>query len=206
MEYFYYSSLYLTYALLFITSLLGILKNKLLQKKEIWYLFYILFILIIEIVTNSLIEIFHSKNTAFLYPIYISGSFLLLTSLFIKKFELSKFWFIPIIIFTFLFSIGDQCFEYFNNDYSKVFSNMVIICLAGYSLLQEIKNVQNNNRFLWVDAFIFMYYSISVFTFILQQQLSLFSLQNASLIWGINNILTCLLYISFINTFLKLKK
>ncbi len=206
MEYFYYSSLYLTYTLLFTACFLGVLKKKSLQKKEIWYLLYVLFILIIEIITNSLIEIFHSKNTTFLYPVYISGSFLLLTVLFIKKNELSKFWFIPVLLFTFFFSIGDQCFESFNDDYIKVFSNIIIICLSGYSLLQEIKNAENNNRFLWVDAFIFMYYTISVFTFILQQQLPTFSLQNASLIWGINNILTCLLYISFINTFLKLKK
>ncbi|MFY7816160.1 MAG: hypothetical protein ACOVRK_13345, partial [Chryseobacterium taeanense] len=84
--------------------------------------------------------------------------------------------------------------------------NIVVICFAGYALLMEIKNSKINDRFLLADSFIFLYYALSVFLFFLLRQLSDLGTEEATMIWSINNILSSVLYLSIIYTFLKLKK
>jgi hypothetical protein len=93
-----------------------------------------------------------------------------------------------------------------NHDHVKVVSNIIIFGFAGFSLLQEIKKNNSDHRFIAVDGLIFLYYAVSAFIFIVHNQLGNMSIGQAYLIWGINNILTCVLYLSFIYTFSKLKK
>lgn len=201
----YFISLYLSYGLLFFACLSGLRKYFLLGNKEKWYLYYCVFLLIIEIVTNTLIEVFGFKNTSFMYPIFIGGEFLILTTLYIKKLSLSDYWIVPASILTAGLLIINQCMT-LTNDYIKVISNIIIICFAGYTLLQEIKSGKRANNFLSVDAFIFMYYSVSVFIFILQHQLTSLSEKTYFVILSTNNILLFIFYSSLIYTFLKLKK
>lgn len=201
----YFISLYISYGLLFFACLSGLRKYFLLGNKEKWYLYYCVFLLIIEIVTNTLIEVFGFKNTSFMYPIFIGGEFLILTTLYIKKLSLSDYWIVPASILTAWLLIINQCIT-LTNDYIKVISNFIIICFAGYTLLQEIKSGKRANNFLSVDAFIFMYYSVSVFIFILQHQLTSLSEKTYFIILSTNNILLFIFYSSLIYTFLKLKK
>ncbi len=201
----YFISLYFSYGLLFFACLSGLRKYFLLGNKEKWYLYYCVFLLIIEIVTNTLIEVFGFKNTSFMYPIFIGGEFLILTTLYIKKLSLSDYWIVPASILTAGLLIINQCMT-LTNDYIKVISNIIIICFAGYTLLQEIKSGKKANNFLSVDAFIFMYYSVSVFIFILQHQLTSLSEKTYFIILSTNNILLFIFYSSLIYTFLKLKK
>jgi hypothetical protein len=80
------------------------------------------------------------------------------------------------------------------------------MCFAGYALLTEIKNSKINDRFILADSFIFLYYGLSVFLFFLLRQLSDLGKDEATMLWSINNILSSVLYLTFIYTFLRLKK
>ena len=197
----------ITNVLLLISFILGVFKYSVLRKEEKLYVYYIGFLLLIEAATNFLTTILDYKDTSFLYPIYIAGEFFLLTNLFIKKLNISKYGLIPILILTIGFLIVNQIFStYFNNDVVKVTSNIIIVCFAGYTLLQQIKNGKSINRFTFVDACIFFYYSVSVFIFIIQHQIATLSEDDYYAILGTNNILSSILYGSFIYTFIKLKK
>ncbi|WP_241507590.1 hypothetical protein [Chryseobacterium piscium] len=135
------------------------------------------------------------------------GEFLLLTSLFITKLDLPKYAFGIISFAALLFLIVNSIPKLIiNNDEVKVASNIIIICFAGFTLLQQIKTGKNLSRFTLIDACIFFYYSVSVFFFIVQQQLKNLSEDNFYMILGVNNVLSSILYCSIIYTFLKLKK
>jgi len=206
MEYFFYSTIYLSYFFLLIAIVFGILKYKALHTYEKWYFYYLIYTFIIEASVTISVDFFESKDTTHIYPFYIGGIFSILTYLFIKKSNLPKFLSLLIPMFGLLYLAVHHFFEDLNHDHVKVVSNIIIFGLAAFCLLQEIKNPKSDNRFLWVDALIFLYYSVSAFIFILHNQLGNMPIGYAYLIWGINNILTCVLYSSFTYTFLKLKK
>jgi len=152
-----------------------------------------------------IVDVFGSKTNAPIYPFYIGGIFSILTYLFIRKLNLQK-WLFLVPITGILYLVVHLFLKDLNHDYIKVVSSVIIFGFAGFSMLQEIKKQNSTHYFLRVDAFIFLYYSVSSFIFIVQNQLANMSINQAYLIWGINNILTCVLYLVFIYTFLKLKK
>lgn len=196
--------LYFNNSFLFISAFIGLLKFKRLKNTEKWYVYYIIFLFLIEAAIKISIYVFKLKNTDFLYPLYVSGELFLLGSLFIRKSNLSKYWYIPIVALM-------GCFFFVNNaevnELKKVISNIVVICFVVYSLLTEIRKSETiNDRFIVVDAFIFLYYAVSVFIFFMLLQLKSFSNNEVYMIWGMNNILCSFLYISILYTFLKLKK
>ncbi|KPH12687.1 hypothetical protein AMQ68_13435 [Chryseobacterium sp. ERMR1:04] len=196
--------LYFNNSFLFISALIGLIKFKRLKNTEKWYVYYIIFLFLIEAAIKISIYVFQLKNIDFLYPLYVSGELFLLGSLFIRKSNLSRYWYVPIVVLMgYFFFVNDAE----TNELKKVISNIVVICFAGYSLLTEIrKSETNNDRFIVADAFIFLYYAVSVFIFFMLRQLKTFSNDEVYMIWGMNNILCCFLYISIIYTFLKLKK
>ncbi|WBV58637.1 hypothetical protein PFY10_09275 [Chryseobacterium daecheongense] len=197
----------ITNFLLLVSLIFGIAKYSVLKKEEKQYVFYIGFLFFIEAATNFLTVVLHYKDTSFLYPIYIAGEFFLLTSLFIRKLGISKYGWIPVAVLSLGFLLMNKTFKiYFNDDVVKVTSNIIIICFAGSTLLQQIKNNKAINRFILVDACIFFYYSVSVFIFIVQHQIATLSEDDYYTILGTNNILSSILYGSFIYTFIKLKK
>ncbi|AZA75445.1 hypothetical protein SAMN05421682_10792 [Chryseobacterium indoltheticum] len=197
----------ITNFLLLVSCIFGVKKYSTLRKEEKQYIIYIVFLFIIEGVTNLLTQYYNFENTSFLYPIYIVGEFLILSNLFIKKLNLSKYCNIPILILTLGFIILNQFFSILSNeDYGKVISNVIIICFCGFVLLQEIKGTRHKNRFLLVDACMFFYYAVSVFVFIIQNQIAVLNENDYYMILGVNNILSSILYCSIVYTFLKLKK
>ncbi|MCW3159967.1 hypothetical protein [Chryseobacterium oryctis] len=207
MKDFYSVVLYFNNILLLICCILLIIRCKNFEKKEKWYIYYIIFLFLIEVINKLLIYVFNIENTVFLYPIYIAGEFLILTTLFIRKLNLPKYWFVFSLLLFLIFVVGRN-FSMTSgvDDYAKVISNIIVICFAGSTLLQKIKSDKITNRFLLVDGLIFLYYSVSVFVFIIQHQLILLSEENYLLILTLNNILSSLLYLSLIYTVLKLKK
>lgn len=206
MEYFTYSTIYSSYFLLLIATIVGILKYRSLKNEENWYVYYLVYTLIIEASVNVSIELFDTRGTETIYLFYIGGVFSILMYLYITKLNLHRIWAISLAYIGILYLLLQPISEGINNDYVKVISNIIIFALAGITLLREIKKTKFDNRFLWTDSFIFLYYSVSAFIFILHNELGNMDLDLAYLIWGINNILTCILYSSFIYTFLKLKK
>lgn len=196
----------ITNILLLIASVAGSIKYPFLKSEERQYVYYLGFLFLIEAITNVLTSVFHYKNTSFLYPVYIAGEFFLLTTLLMRKLHLSKYWMLPVLVLSLIFLGGDQVFDTFNNDIAKVISNIIIISFAGYLLLQEIKNGKTLNRFTFPDACIFFYYSVSIFIFIIQHQIASLTEDNYYMILGTNNILSSILYGSFLYTFATLKK
>lgn len=204
---FYKTFLFLNYGLLLTIIFLVFLKFTILNKKEKQYVYYIVFLFLIEVISLFFAYVLELKDTSFLYPFYIVGEFLLLTSLFITKLDLPKYAFGIISFAALLFLIVNSIPKLIiNNDEVKVASNIIIICFAGFTLLQQIKTGKNLSRFTLIDACIFFYYSVSVFFFIVQQQLKNLSEDNFYMILGVNNVLSSILYCSIIYTFLKLKK
>ncbi|SDQ75780.1 hypothetical protein SAMN05421664_2477 [Chryseobacterium soldanellicola] len=195
--------LYVNNGLLLISALVGLLKYKLLKNTEKWYVYYIIFLFLIEVTIKISIYLLELENTDFLYPFYVSGELLLLGSLFISKSNMSKYWYIPIAILVgYFFFVNDAE----TNEFKKVISNIVVICFIGYSLLTEIRKPKAEDHFILVDAFMFLYYAVSVFIFFMLKQLKTLSNDDVYMIWGMNNILSSLVYLSIIYTFLKLKK
>ncbi|WP_223599962.1 hypothetical protein [Chryseobacterium sp. GVT01B] len=205
----YKAILFLNYALLLSVILLGAVKYRILNQKEKQYFYCIAFLFFIELLNLALPYIFRLNDTSFLYPFYIAGEFFLLTGLFIRKLDWPKYALGLTGVLAGGFMISKYGFDYPSNaDIAKVVSNIVIICLSGFTLIREIKNtsVQNQNRFILVDASIFFYYSVSVFIFIIQHQIAELSENDYYIILSANNILSSILYCSFLYTFIRLKK
>ncbi|WP_333596826.1 hypothetical protein [Chryseobacterium flavum] len=204
---FYKAILFLNYGLLLSVILLGVSKYVLLNNKERQYVHCIAFLFLIELLNLVLPYVFNFNNTSFLYPFYIAGEFFLLSSLFIRKLELPKYLLGIIALLAGGFMVLKYGFNFpFNADIAKVVSNIIIICLSGFTLIREIRDTSFQNRFLWVDACIFFYYSVSVFIFIVQHQITNLSEDGYYIIFSVNNILSGILYCSFLYTFIKLKK
>jgi hypothetical protein len=195
--------LYLNNGLLFICAILGLIKYKFFKNTEKWYVYYIIFLFLIEAIVKVSLYLFKAKDLNFIFPYYVSGELLVLGILFIRKLKMSYYWYIPLVILAGGLFID---FGYVTGDVKKVISNIVVICFAGYALLTEIKNSKINDRFMLADSFIFLYYALSVFLFFLLRQLSDLGQAEAKIIWSINNALCGFLYLSIIYTFLKLKK
>ncbi|MEJ5050267.1 hypothetical protein WH221_10515 [Chryseobacterium culicis] len=203
----YKAILFLNYALLLSVILLGAAKYRILNHKEKQYFHCIAFLFFIELLNLALPYIFRLNDTSFLYPLYIAGEFFLLTGLFIRKLDLPKSVLGGTALIAAGFMISKYGFDYPGNaDIAKVVSNIIIICLSGFTLIREIKNTSLQNRFLLVDASIFFYYSVSVFIFIIQHQIANLSENDYYIILSANNILSSILYCSFLYTFFKLKK
>lgn len=206
MEYFFYSTIYLSYFFLLTALVIGILKYKYLQNYEKGYVLYLIYTFFIEATVLVFTEYLEKQETSFVYPFYIGGIFCIISILYLKKLKAQKIWLIAFPALGILYLAAHPFTDIFNHDYIKVISNIIIFCLAGLSLLQELKKNKSDHRFLWVDAFIFLYYSVSAFIFVLHNKLGNMEINQAYIIWGMNNILTCVLYFTFIYTFLKLKK
>ncbi len=195
--------LYLNNSLLVICAFIGLLKYRSFKNTEKWYVYYIIFLFLIEAAAKISIKLFNVNDLGFLFPYYVAGDFLILCTLFIRKLALSRIWYIPVALLAgfFVLDIGVV-----PNEVKKVMSNIIIICFAGYALLMEIKNTRIDDRFMPADSLIFLYYGLSVFLFFLIRQLAGFGTEQVELIWSINNTLCIFLYLSIIYTFLKLKK
>ncbi|PTT23352.1 hypothetical protein DBR28_19035, partial [Chryseobacterium sp. HMWF028] len=191
----YKAILFLNYALLLSVILLGAAKYRILNHKEKQYFHCIAFLFFIELLNLALPYIFRLNDTSFLYPLYIAGEFFLLTGLFIRKLDWPKSALGIVGLLAGGFMISKYGFDYPSNaDIAKVVSNIIIICLSGFTLIREIKNTSAQNRFLLVDASIFFYYSVSVFIFIIQHQIANLSENDYYIILSANNILSSILY------------
>ncbi|CAH0279177.1 hypothetical protein [Chryseobacterium sp. Bi04] len=204
---FYKAILFLNYGLLLSVILLGAGKYRILHNKEKHYFHCIAFLFFIELLNLVLPYVFNLNDTSFLYPLYIAGEFFLLSVLFIRKLELPRNFLALVAVVAAGFMISKYGFNYpVNADIAKVVSNIMIICLSGFTLIREIKDTSAQNRFLLTDASIFFYYSVSVFIFIVQHQIANLSEDDYYIIFSANNILSGILYCSFLYTFIKLKK
>ncbi|PZU86698.1 MAG: hypothetical protein DI529_08240 [Chryseobacterium sp.] len=206
MEQFYKISGIISVLLLTIALLVSIIKYNSLTKNEKWYMYYIIFIFLIELNSYVILPLLNIKSNAFLYPVYIAGEFFTITGIFIKKLNFNKFYFLITGLLSLSFLFVDKIFIQYNNDYSKAISNIIIISLIGYSLIQDIKNVKAKSPFQLIDKMYFLYFTVSIFIFMLQHQLIEFPYEYFSAIWVINNLMVCILYSLFIKTFLQLKK
>lgn len=203
----YKTILFLNYGLLLAVILLGAVKYRILNHKERQYFHCIAFLFFIELLNLVLPYVFKLNDTSFLYPFYIAGEFFLLTGLFIRKLDWPKYLLALVGTLAVGFMISKYGFDYpANADIAKVVSNIIIICLSGFTLIGEIKSGTAQNRFLFVDASIFFYYSVSVFIFIVQHQIANLSENDYYILFSTNNILSSILYCSLLYTFIKLKK
>jgi len=194
---FYYGSLILSNCLLVLSVLVGIWKRSALNITQKWYLGYLGYMMIIELVAKLLIFVLEVRSTYALYPFYVSGEFLLLSFMFLTGFEASRKWYVLCVlagILVFAKAMLGSSGGHTINNIDKICAHLAIICLAGYSLLRGLKQFKKENKLLPVYACLFLYYSLSLFLFLLLNQLSHLAHADAYVIWGMNNILSAILY------------
>ncbi|WP_281612603.1 hypothetical protein [Flammeovirga sp. SubArs3] len=195
-------SIILSRSFLSIALINGIISDKLSSTKlSIWYTAYIGFILGIEVMILFSIYILESESTQQLYPFYVGGEFFVVINLFLSELKSTKKWQVITGIIACCFFIEAYVLWLTNNDastgYGKIISHLTIICFAAYLLIKNINELKNNGPSTIVHAFLFLYYSVSLFLFMVMNQLT----DQNIFIWVINNILSTVLYGSFVYTF-----
>lgn len=200
-------SITLSYCLLF-TAFIYSISSKQIRSNKLcrWYIIYLGFILTIELLTFFFIEILERRTTQFLYPFYVAGEFFILSSLFLKEIKATKKWqIITRLIVCYIF-IETTILWFINNDattgYAKIISHLTIICLLAIVLIKNLKELEKNSPLSIIYTTLFLYYGVSLFLFLLMNQLTEMNIS----IWIINNILSSILYGSSIYAFYNLKK
>ncbi|ARV05818.1 hypothetical protein BTO04_03495 [Polaribacter sp. SA4-10] len=201
------TSIILSYFLL-ITAFIYGCSSKQIRNNELskWVVIYLGFILVIEAINHFSITILETKTTHYLYPLYFVGEFLILMSIFLKELKAPKKWkIIKGLVAGYIF-IESAILWFINDDasngYGKIISHLTILCLLAILLIKNLKELEENNHFSIIYIALFLYYGVSLFLFLLINQLTEMNIN----IWIINNILSSILYGSFIFTFYKLKK
>jgi hypothetical protein len=203
----FYASVILSCCLLIIAFTYGI-SSKQLRSNNLckWYIVYLGFILGIEIITISSIYILKIETTQYLYPFYVTGEFFLLISFFLAELKATKKWQIITRLITGYIFIETTILWFMKNDasdgYAKIISHLIIICLLAILLIKNLKELEKSNPLSIIYTTLFLYYGVSLFLFLLMNQLTAMNIN----IWIINNILSSILYSSSIYTFYKLKK
>jgi hypothetical protein len=204
---YFYASVILSYCLLF-TAFIYSISSKQIRSNKLcrWYIIYLGFILTIELLTFVFIEILESRTTQFLYPFYVSGEFFILSSLFLTELNATKKWQILTSLIACYIFIETTILWFMNNDASigsaKIISHLTIICLLAILLIKNLESLEKYNPLSIIYTTLFLYYGVSLFSFLLMNQLTEMNIS----IWFINNILSSILYGSFIYTFYRLKK
>ena len=206
---FYLGTLIFSNSLLVISCLSGLIKWPLLSTKSRMFYSYIVFIFAIELFVKMFIFIFETSDVHFLYPFYVSGEFFLLMCLFRVELHMSKYMYIGIGLATWLIFIDTFYISNFDNHtqhFGKIVSHIAIIGLSAYILIKRMFDFERKNLFLLVYASLFKYYAVSLFFFLVLNQLATLSKSSASILWGMNNILASILYGTSIYIFLSSKR
>lgn len=207
---FYYITTITSFALLVASFIAGVFKYVFFNKEQKWYFYYIGFILIVESVTKTII--LAGKENIAVYPFYICGEFLILSIVFVKALRLNPKAYILVGVIAVLF-VAETARLWMNDEnitsgVAKLLSHIIIVCAAGYYLIKELLNIEIGRQklFLIISGFLFLYYLVSVFFFLFMNQLTILTNYNASLLWGMNNLFSSILYGASFYIFLLLKR
>ncbi|WP_157491614.1 hypothetical protein [Flammeovirga sp. SJP92] len=141
-----------------------------------------------------------------LYPIYVAGEFYIVVNLFLTELKAEKKWKILSGVISLCFLIEAGILWFLNNDasngFGKILSHLTIICMAVFVLIKNLKELTKSNPLTVIHASLLLYYSVSLFLFMIMDQLNNINLP----IWIINAVLASILYITFIYTFYRLNK
>jgi len=192
--------------MLVIAIVIGGIKYRTFSKELKWFYCYLGFDLVIEILSRILI--YTNYQNHIIYPFYISGDFILLSTMIIVGLNLSRKWLIPtglITAYLLLEPLVLWVYNYNSSGIGKTVSQIIIICMIGYYFVHTLKTFETKktNRILLIYGFLFLNYTSSIFLYLMIDQLSTMSLSNASLIWGINVFFCCILYGVSSYTFVK---
>ena len=200
---------YLSIILLLAVVVVGIQKRNLFTKAQKWFWYYLVFVLVIELITRvlGLLEI----NNLFVYPFYLSGEFISLIMMFVLLFRLpTTYQYIVVILGILIFAESIyylQIGQGTNTGIGKITSHILIVILSVWYLIQTLQdlNLNKRNPFTMIFQSLFFYYAVSIILFLLMPQLTNISMNHAYLLWGINTFLVCILYGISLITFLRLK-
>ncbi len=211
MRNFFFISLTLSNILLFVSFVYGIYSNK---RNECvilkWLLAYLAVVLCVEVVNKFSIYILKSQDTSFTYPFYIALEFFTLSQMLAAELKLSRIWRKILIGICILFFVeGILLWRYdkvFGPSFSLIFSRMFFIIGSGYILLKEIAKRNTPNPILLVYEALLFYYIVSLFLFLVLNQLPSLDGDSSYVLWSINNLLSSILYVSSFYAFYKLNK
>ena len=201
---------FLSVSLLITATAIGTWLYPQLPRGQKWFYYYLVFFCFIEL--SSRVLVFFGLEILMLYPIYMVGELVLLSRMFVISLNLSKKWFLAALIFSLI--IGAESYylnyigEHITSGIGKTCSHLVIISFSGAYLIKTLRdfNLDSDNHFLPVFSAIFFYYALALFFFLLLKQLPDISMQQASMIWSMNNVLSSFFYGTTIYTLLTLKR
>ncbi len=206
----YYGVTIFSFVSLVISVIIGILIFSKLPKDQKWFFGYLGFILIVEITAKVLI-LLGEKNWV-VYPIYLLGEFLLLAFMCSEALKwsakLNSVWIGISVLLLFeclvLWGVNSNVV----GGLGKIVSHFIIIGLTGIYLIQKLKEEDRlqENRFMVTYASLFFYYTISLFLFLILEQLPGIGDEQAAMVWSLNNLFSALLYGISGHTFFKIWK
>ncbi|PKP02626.1 MAG: hypothetical protein CVU11_11310 [Bacteroidetes bacterium HGW-Bacteroidetes-6] len=200
-------TVFLALGILAFAVLSGLFKFRKISTQYRWFFYFLVLNLSLEITAHLLLAM--GRENIFLYPLNAFGEFFILGGVFINGLKWPRFLFIIAgIIATLLFI---EPFIFWKNGQTPtqgigiILSHLTIITLSGYYLLKTLMvfEKKEKNSFLLICSFLFLYYAVSLFSFLLLEQFDEESLLNAYIVWSINNILSALLYGSALISFLR---
>lgn len=205
---FYYGVTIFSFILLCLAVITGSLSYHKLPEDLRWFLFYLGFILSIELSTKILV-ILKTQNL-FMYPYYIAGEFFLLAVMSQVALQWTSKSRIIIGVVTILLFLESFSLWISNENvatgYGKIVSHITIISMIGLYLIRVVKGElqMTSKKYIRIYTTLFFYYAISLFLFLVLEQLTLIEGDLAALVWGLNNLLSAFLYGMSFYTFFRL--
>jgi hypothetical protein len=211
-EFFFYISRILSLVTLAVSIVFAI-KNWFSSLKEIKILtIYLCLVLINELISQYLI---HFSNLSNIFLFYVYSFFEVVLFSLVYKTALNKFHikYLKQIIFIIILILGSfvlyEGWMYINRGvngvYGKLISNLWVILLSGFYLVNQLKSNLVNVKYSFdrTNLIILFYFSVSLVAFSIMNQLPNLSKEAAYIIWGINNVFSFLFYFVFLRSFNK---
>lgn len=205
---------YVTRVLSLVTLAVAIvfaIKNWINSSKEIKILtIYLCLVLINELISQYLIH-FSSLSNILLFYIYSFFEVFLLSLMYKTALEQFKIKYLRQVIFIIAMVLGGYILyegwvyieKGLNEVYGKSISNLWIILLGGFYLVNQLKSnsINVSSHFDKINLIILFYSSVSLVAFSIMNQLPSLSKESAYIIWGVNNAFCFLFYFVFLRSF-----
>ncbi|MCL7986621.1 hypothetical protein M8998_01580 [Sphingobacterium sp. lm-10] len=160
--------------------------------------------------SKLLIYVYKVDSTLFLFNLFISFELLLLTNFLARiHHNWSRMLYVSIVLFLFMLTISVIDFLWhpiYWTKWMKPLSHIVIVSFIGLNLVRGINLRFDKHGTLTVHYALLLYYFVSTILFLIMEQLPNIHIENAALLWGINNLLSTILYATCIYHFYSLRK
>ena len=212
MSVYYFSSLVLSNGLLLFAAVYSVyVFAHVRQTNNLqWFVAFLFGLLCIECLNKCFIYLLEWQDTSFTYPVYVFLEFFCLSQWIALNLGFSKRWRLAATLGGFLLFIEAvkkwSSGALFSPWFSKIILHLLVITGMATVLLKYIREENMLSPVLLLYGVVILYYTTSLFLFLLLDQLTEVSVRISYLIWGLNNTFSAILYGSSIYVFYRLKR